>query len=163
MEGEIKRLDQEIKSLRTVEAKVHGLRNRIKNLETLLEAEVDMKKATEAKNARQAKELESLRVMGEEKIKVAFEEFKKYEDDKVEQRSIAGRCWVIGNGLRLAIIKCAESPKLEQAFSNVMSAGLVEGMSEGLEYGIEHGKVGRDLAAVEAYDPEANSKYVKAL
>ncbi|GKD20211.1 hypothetical protein Tco_1221914, partial [Tanacetum coccineum] len=61
-EGEIKRLDQEIKSLRTVEAEVHGLRNRTKNLETLLEAEVDMKKAAEAKNAGQAKELESLRV-----------------------------------------------------------------------------------------------------
>ncbi|GJW98419.1 hypothetical protein Tco_0180227 [Tanacetum coccineum] len=61
-EGEIKRLDQEIKSLRTVEAKLHGLCNRTKNLETLLEAEVDMKKVAEAKNAGQAKELESLRV-----------------------------------------------------------------------------------------------------
>ncbi|GJZ64245.1 hypothetical protein Tco_0620666 [Tanacetum coccineum] len=36
-------------------------------------------------------------------------------------------------------------------------------MSEGLEHSIKHGKVGRDLAAVEAYDPEANNKYVKAL
>ncbi|GJW60543.1 hypothetical protein Tco_0109878 [Tanacetum coccineum] len=57
---EIKKLDQEIKSLRTVETKVHGLRNQTKNLETLLEAEADMRKATEAKNARLAKELESL-------------------------------------------------------------------------------------------------------
>ncbi|GKF46346.1 hypothetical protein Tco_0136148, partial [Tanacetum coccineum] len=48
-EDEIKRLDQEIKSLRTVEAKVHGLRNRTKNLETLFEAVVDIKKAAEAK------------------------------------------------------------------------------------------------------------------
>ncbi|GKC78279.1 hypothetical protein Tco_1129053, partial [Tanacetum coccineum] len=61
-EGEIKRLDQEIKSLRTVEAKLHGLCNRTKNLETLLEAEVDMKKVAEAKNVGQDKELESLRV-----------------------------------------------------------------------------------------------------
>ncbi|GKD20212.1 hypothetical protein Tco_1221915 [Tanacetum coccineum] len=126
--------------------------------------------------------------MGEEKIKAAFEEFKKYEDDRVEQRcaemdarldklsvdfdeelyphmltAIAGRRWVIGHGLRLAVMKCAESPELRQAFANVVSAGLVKGMSEGLEHGIEHGKAGRDLAAVEAYDPEANSKYVKAL
>ncbi|GKA28856.1 hypothetical protein Tco_0715101 [Tanacetum coccineum] len=36
-------------------------------------------------------------------------------------------------------------------------------MSEGLEHGIEHGKVGRDLEAVEAYDPEAYNKYLKAL
>ncbi|GKD54885.1 hypothetical protein Tco_1288272, partial [Tanacetum coccineum] len=61
-EGEIKRLDQEIKSLWTMEVEVHGHRNRTKNLETLLEAEVDMKKAAEAKNAGQDKELESLRV-----------------------------------------------------------------------------------------------------
>ncbi|GKF48804.1 hypothetical protein Tco_0142055, partial [Tanacetum coccineum] len=32
-----------------------------------------------------------------------------------------------------------------------------------LEHGIEHGKAGRDLEAVEAYDPEAHSKYLKAL
>ncbi|GKA78333.1 hypothetical protein Tco_0784870 [Tanacetum coccineum] len=90
------------------EAEVHDLHNQKKNLETLLEAEVDMKKAVEAKNAGLAKELESLRVQfsdlqvsnnqlsqqvsnlqaqvtGEEKIKAAFEEFKKYEDDRVEQ------------------------------------------------------------------------------
>ncbi|GJX53127.1 hypothetical protein Tco_0281496 [Tanacetum coccineum] len=60
-EEEIKKLDQEIKSLRTVETKVHGLRNQAKNLETLLEAEVNMKKAAKAKNVGLAKELESLR------------------------------------------------------------------------------------------------------
>nr|GEY79008.1 hypothetical protein [Tanacetum cinerariifolium] len=40
---------------------------------------------------------------------------------------------------------------------------LVKGMSEGLKHGIKHGKVGRDLMAIKAYDPEADSKYVKAL
>ncbi|GKF40212.1 hypothetical protein Tco_0120273, partial [Tanacetum coccineum] len=30
-------------------------------------------------------------------------------------------------------------------------------------HGIKHGKAGRDLAAIEACDPEADSKYVKAL
>nr|GEV62204.1 hypothetical protein [Tanacetum cinerariifolium] len=61
-EEEVKRLDQEIKSLRVVEVEVHGLRNQTKNLETLLEAEVDMKKTAKAKNAELDKELESLRV-----------------------------------------------------------------------------------------------------
>ncbi|GJV09741.1 hypothetical protein Tco_1351282 [Tanacetum coccineum] len=60
-EEEIKRLGEEVESLKVVETKVHGLRNQTKNLETLLEAKVDMKKATEAKNAELAKELESLR------------------------------------------------------------------------------------------------------
>ncbi|GJS67584.1 hypothetical protein Tco_0682148 [Tanacetum coccineum] len=126
--------------------------------------------------------------MGEEKIKSAFEEFKKYEDDRIEQRyaemdarldklsidfdkelyphmltAIAGCRWVNGHGLRLAVMKCAESPELRQAFANVVSAGLVKVMSEGLKHGIEHGKASRDLAAIEAYAPKANSKYVKAL
>ncbi|GJZ66007.1 hypothetical protein Tco_0622703 [Tanacetum coccineum] len=178
-EEEIKKLDQEIKSLGTMEAEVHNLHNRTKNLETLLEAEVDMKKVAEAKNAGLAKELESLRIQfsdlqvnnnqlsqqvsnfyaqvtGEEKIKATFEEFKKYEDDRVEQRcaemdarldklsvkfdeelyphmltAIAGRRWVIGHDLRLAVMKCAESLELRQVFANVVSAGLVKGMSKG--------------------------------
>ncbi|GJT93120.1 hypothetical protein Tco_1081965 [Tanacetum coccineum] len=51
------RFEQEV---RTVETEVHGLRNRTQNLETLLEAEVDMKKVVEAKNVDLAKVLESL-------------------------------------------------------------------------------------------------------
>nr|GEV46159.1 hypothetical protein [Tanacetum cinerariifolium] len=77
--------------------------------------------------------------------------------------AIASRRWIIGHGLRLAVMKCAESPELRQAFADVVSIGVVKGMSEGLRHGIEHGMVGRDLAAIEAYDPEADSKYVKAL
>ncbi|GKC04134.1 hypothetical protein Tco_0995744 [Tanacetum coccineum] len=57
----IKKLKQETNSLRTVDTEVQGLRNQAMNLETLLEAEVDMKKAAEAKNAKLTKELESLR------------------------------------------------------------------------------------------------------
>ncbi|GKE40840.1 hypothetical protein Tco_1464245 [Tanacetum coccineum] len=92
-----------------MDTEVHGLRNQTRNLKTLLEAEVDIKKAAEANSAELTKELESLRakfsdlqvnnnqlsqqvstlqaqVMGEEQIKAAFEEFKKREDDKVERR-----------------------------------------------------------------------------
>ncbi|GJR78179.1 hypothetical protein Tco_0148964 [Tanacetum coccineum] len=210
-EEEIKKLGQEVKSLRATETKVHGLRNQTKNLETLLEAEADMKKAAEAKNAKLTKELESLRVQfsdlqvnnnqlyqqvsnlqaqitGEEKIKATFEEFKKYEDARVEQRcakidarldalsinfdeelyphmltAIAGHRWVIGHVICLVVMKCAKSTELRQVFANVVSAGIAKGMSGGLRYGIEHGKAGRDLVDVKAYDPEANDKLVKAL
>ncbi|GKB43883.1 hypothetical protein Tco_0888825 [Tanacetum coccineum] len=207
----IKRLDAEVKSLKVVETEVHGLRNQAQNLKTLLEAEVDMKKATEDRNADLAKELESLRakfadlqvnnsqlsqqvstfqaqVTGEEKIKAAFKEFKRLEDEKVEQRctemdarldalsidfdeelyphmltAIAGRRWVIGYGLRLAVMKCVESTDLRQAFVDVVSVGIVKGMSEGLRYGVEHGGAKLDLAALEVYDPEAEGKYIAAL
>nr|GFD04224.1 hypothetical protein [Tanacetum cinerariifolium] len=77
--------------------------------------------------------------------KGAFKEFKRYKDDRVEQRCakmdarldklsvdfddelyphmltvIAGRHWVIGHGLRLAVMKCAESLELRLAFANVV-------------------------------------------
>nr|GEV69319.1 serine acetyltransferase 1, chloroplastic-like [Tanacetum cinerariifolium] len=99
-------------------------------------------------------------VSGEEKLKAAFEEFKRYEDSRVEQRcaemdarldalsidfdeelyphmltAIAGHRWMIGHGLRLAVMKCGESLKLRQAFANVVSAGIAKGMSEGLRHG----------------------------
>nr|GFD23794.1 hypothetical protein [Tanacetum cinerariifolium] len=76
---------------------------------SLLEAEADMKDTAKAKNVELVKELESLRVQfsdlqvsnhqlshqvstiqaqvtGEKRIKVAFEEFNKYEDDRVSSR-----------------------------------------------------------------------------
>ncbi|GKF81956.1 hypothetical protein Tco_0243612, partial [Tanacetum coccineum] len=49
-EEEIKGLGEQVESLKDVETEVYGLRNQTKNLKTLLEAEVDMKKATEEKN-----------------------------------------------------------------------------------------------------------------
>ncbi|GJZ62161.1 hypothetical protein Tco_0618298 [Tanacetum coccineum] len=127
-------------------------------------------------------------VTGEERIKSAFEEFKKYEDDKVEQRcaeidarldalsidfdeelyphmltAIVGHRWVIGHGLRLVIMKCAESTELRQVFADVVSAGIVKGINEGLRHGVEHKEAKLDLAAIEAYDPKADAKYVAAL
>nr|GEX45867.1 probable E3 ubiquitin-protein ligase ARI8 [Tanacetum cinerariifolium] len=127
-------------------------------------------------------------ITGEERIKAAFEEFKKYEDDRVNSRcaeldarldalsidfdeelyphvltAIAGHQWVIGHGLRLTVMKCAESTKLRQVFADVMPAGIAKGMSEGLKHGVEHEKAKVDLAAIEAYDPEADTKYVAAL
>nr|GEU82299.1 hypothetical protein [Tanacetum cinerariifolium] len=166
-----------------------GFQNQTSDLKTLLEVETDMNKAAETKNADLTKELGSLRsqfldlqvshdqltqqvstlqdqVTGEEKLKAAFEEFKKYKDDRVEKRcaeidvcldalsidfdeelyphmltAIAGRRWVIGHDLRLAVIKCGESTELR----------------------VEHGKANLDLEAIEAYDPEAETKYVTAL
>ncbi|GKC41217.1 hypothetical protein Tco_1058939, partial [Tanacetum coccineum] len=116
----------------------------------LLEAEVDIKKAAEAKNAELVFTLQG-QITGEEKIKAAFEEFKRYEDDRVSSQcveidarldalgidfdeelyphmlmAIVGRRWVIGHGLRLAVLKCAESMELRQAFANVVSVGIAK-------------------------------------
>ncbi|GJW93136.1 hypothetical protein Tco_0172808 [Tanacetum coccineum] len=212
------RFEQEAKLLRKSVAQVARRDQRIqamegekKNLETLLEAEADMRKAAEAKNAELVKEMESLRaqftelqvsrdglshqvstlqaqVTGEEKIKAAFEEFKKYEDERVSARcaemdsrldalsidfdeelyphmltAIAGRRWVIGHGLRLAVLKCAESLELRQTFANVVSAGITKGFCDGLKYGVEQGEAKLDLAMVEGYDPEAEGKFIATM
>nr|GEY91125.1 transposase (putative), gypsy type [Tanacetum cinerariifolium] len=183
----------------------------IKNLEALLEANVDIKKAAEGKSVGLIQELEDMRarfsdlqvsnehlsqhvatlqkqVSGEEKLKAAFEEFKRYEDDRVERRcaeldsrldalsidfdeelyphmltSIAGHKWVIGHGLRLAMMKCAESLEMRQAFANVVSARVAKGMSESLKHGVEHGDAQLKVETIEAYDPEAEAKFVAAL
>nr|GFA03818.1 hypothetical protein [Tanacetum cinerariifolium] len=191
--------------------RIQARENEIKNLETLLEVETNMKKAAEGRSAELSKELENIRalfldlqvcnnclshhvstlqvqVMGEEKLKAAFEEFKQYEDNRVEQRcaeidarldalsidfdeelyphmltTIAGRRWVIGYGLRLAVMKCGKSTKLRQAFADVVPTAIAKGMSEGLKHGVEHRKANLSLKAIEAYDPKAEAKYIAAL
>nr|GEY67348.1 hypothetical protein [Tanacetum cinerariifolium] len=127
-------------------------------------------------------------VTGEEKLKAAFEAFKKYENDRVEKHcaemdarldalsidfdeelyphmliAIIGHRWVNGHGLRLAVIKCGESTEQRQVFADVVSARIAKCMSEGIKYGLEHVKANLDLEAIEAYDSEADTKYVTAL
>nr|GEW12000.1 hypothetical protein [Tanacetum cinerariifolium] len=199
------RFEQEAKLLRKSVAQVARRDKRIlardleiKNLEALLETEADMKKAAEDKSAGLIQELEDMRarfsdlqvsnehlsqhvatlqehVSEEEKLKAAFEEFKRYEDDRVERRcteldarldalsidfdeelyshmltAIAGRRWVRGHGLRLAVMKCGESLEMRQAFADVV-------------HGVEHGQAQLNVESIEAYDPEAEAKFVAAL
>nr|GEU60355.1 transposase (putative), gypsy type [Tanacetum cinerariifolium] len=127
-------------------------------------------------------------VSREETLKAAFEEYKRQQDQLVEQRcaeidarldalsidfdeelyphmltAIAGRRWVIGHGLRLVMMKCAESLEMRQAFADVVSAGIAKGMSEGLKHGVEHGHAQLTVESLEAYDPEAEAKFAVAL
>nr|GFA41728.1 hypothetical protein [Tanacetum cinerariifolium] len=181
-EHEAKLLKKSVAQVARWDQRIQARENEIKNLEALLEAEADMKKATKAKNA------ELAQVTGEEKLKAAFKKFKKYEDDRVEKRcaemdarldalsidfdealyphmliAIACRRLVIRHSLRLAVMKYGESTELRQVFADVVSTGIAKGMSEGLKYEVEHGKANLDFEAIEAYDPKADTKYVAAL
>nr|GEX89867.1 zinc finger, CCHC-type [Tanacetum cinerariifolium] len=188
------RFEQEAKLLRKSVAQVARRDRRIqareletKNLEALLEAEANTKKAAKDTSAGLSQELE-IRVSGEEKRKASFEEFKWQQDERVEQRcaeidarldalsidfdeelyphmliAIAGRRWVIGRRLRLAVMKCDESLELRQAFVDAVSMGIAKGLSEGLRHGLEHGQAQRSLESIKAYDPEAEAKFVAAL
>ncbi|GJT58531.1 hypothetical protein Tco_1002064 [Tanacetum coccineum] len=163
-EEEIKKLDKEIQSLRSVEAEVQDIRNQTKNLKTMLEAEADMKNATEAKNAELAKELDSL---CKEKIKASLEEFKKYEDTKVEKR-----CAEIDTRLDALSIDFDEElypymltviAGLRHDFADVVSAGIANGFCKGVKHGVEHGEVKLNLADIKAYDPKAEGKFIMAM
>nr|GEV85209.1 hypothetical protein [Tanacetum cinerariifolium] len=127
-EQEAKLLKKSVAQVARRDKRIQARENEIKNLETLLEAEANMKKAAEDKSAELSQELENMRALvsdlqvsnnrlsqqvstlqeqvnGEEKLKAAFEEFKQYEDNRAKL----------------------------------------------------------DLEAIEAYDPEAEAKYIAAL
>nr|GFB23185.1 hypothetical protein [Tanacetum cinerariifolium] len=188
------RFEQEAKLLRISvsqvarrDQKIQARESKIKNLEVLLETEAGMKRATEEKSVGLSQELERMRaqflelqvsneclsqqvdalqqqVFGEETLKAVFKDYKRQQDQLVEQwcaemdahldalsidfdeelyphmlTAIAGRRWVIGHGLRLVMMKCDESLEMRQAFADVVSAGVAKGMSEGLKHGVEHG------------------------
>ncbi|GJX20787.1 hypothetical protein Tco_0223464 [Tanacetum coccineum] len=182
-EQESKLLKKSVAKIGRREQKIQVQDDKLRNLESLIEAESNMKRAAEAKNETLTKELEDLcahfsklqvdseqltqqvatlqaQVTGEEKIKAAFEEFKQLEDKRVEQRC---RRWMIGHSLRLAVMKCAESMELRQTFVDVVTAGIAKGLSDGLRDGVEHGKADLDLASLEGHDPEADEKFTAAL
>nr|GEX84589.1 hypothetical protein [Tanacetum cinerariifolium] len=82
-EQKAKLLKKSVAQVARRDKRIQARENEIKNLEALLEAEADMKKAAKDKSAKLSQELEDI---GEEKLKAAFEEFKQYEDNRVEQR-----------------------------------------------------------------------------
>nr|GFC69682.1 hypothetical protein [Tanacetum cinerariifolium] len=110
-EQEAKMLKKSVAQVARRDKRIQARDDEIKNLKALLEAETDMKKAAEEKNTKLSQELENMRAL-----------------------------WMIGRGLRLAVMKCDESLELRQAFADIVSAGIAKGMSEGLRHGVEHGQ-----------------------
>nr|GEV09447.1 hypothetical protein [Tanacetum cinerariifolium] len=126
-EEEIKKLDQE----------VQGLQNLTSNLKTLLEAEADMKKAAEVSDLQ-------AQVTGEERIKAAFEEFKKCEDERVNSRDrgspVGYRAWPApGRNEMWRVSRAKEGiyecpPRAERSeVPNSGSAGELKGCPNGEE------------------------------
>nr|GFA50302.1 hypothetical protein [Tanacetum cinerariifolium] len=131
---EAKLLRKSVAQVARRDQRIQARESEIKNLEALLEAEAGMKRAAEEKSVALSQELERM-----------------------------CRMWVIGHGLRLAMMKCAESLEMRQAFADVVSAGVAKGMSEGLKHGVEHGHAQRTVESLETYDPEAEAKFAAAL
>nr|GEY34312.1 hypothetical protein [Tanacetum cinerariifolium] len=186
-EQKAKLLKKSVAQVARQDKRIQARENEIKNLEALLEAEVDIKKAIEDKSAELSQELENMRalfsdlqvsndrlsqqvstiqeqVSGEKKLKAAFEEFKQYEDNRVEQRcaEMDARLDALSIDFDEELYP-RESIELRQAFADVVSARIAKGMSEGLKHRVEHGQDKLDLEAIEAYDPKAKAKYLTAL
>nr|GEX70028.1 hypothetical protein [Tanacetum cinerariifolium] len=144
-EQEAKLLRKSIAQVARRDQRIEAREKHIRNLKALLEAEADMKGATEAKNVELAKELESLRIA----LSIDFDE----EMYPHMLKAIAGRRWIIEHSLCLEVMKCAESTELRQVFADVVSSGIAK----------EHRKAKVDLAAIEAYNLVADTRYVAAL
>nr|GEU66932.1 hypothetical protein [Tanacetum cinerariifolium] len=143
------RFEQEAKLLRKSVAQVARRDQRIqareleiKNLEALLETEA-------------------------EALKAAFEDYRRQQDQMVEQRCAE-------KDARLDALSIDFDEELyphmliaivdrRQAFADVVSAGVAKGMSEGLKHGVEHGRAQLTVESLEAYDPEAEAKFATAL
>nr|GFA21483.1 hypothetical protein [Tanacetum cinerariifolium] len=186
-ESEIKNLEALLETeagmKRVAEEKSTGLRQELERMRAQFSE-------LQVSNERLSQQVDALQrhVSGEETLKAAFEDYKRQHDQIVEQRcaemdarldalsidfdeelyphmltAIAGRRWVIGHGLRLAMMKCAESLEMRQAFADVVSAGVAKGMSDGLKHGVEHGHAQLTVESLEAYGPEAEAKFAAAL
>ncbi|GJT57183.1 hypothetical protein Tco_0992237 [Tanacetum coccineum] len=127
-------------------------------------------------------------VVGEAKLREEFKSFLDVDARRFEQRSaeldasivdvkhdidndlyphmftaIAGRRWILSHGVRLAVMKCAQSTEFRSALGKVISLEINKGIEEGLEARIEHGKSGQTLDRVEAYNPEFKDEFVSAI
>nr|GEY65475.1 hypothetical protein [Tanacetum cinerariifolium] len=60
-------------------------------------------------------------------------------------------------------VELVKELEIIHVFADVVSVRIAKGMSEGLKHGVEHGKARVDLAAIEAYDHEVDTKYSAAL
>ncbi|GJX38478.1 hypothetical protein Tco_0251781 [Tanacetum coccineum] len=155
-EQEAKLLKKSVAQVARWHKRIQAEENEIKNLEALLEAEVDKESSSqtskvEKRYAEMDTHLDALSIDFDEELYPRM------------LTAIIGCRWVIGHGLRLTVMKCVESAELRQAFADVVSAGITKGISEGLKHEVEHGKASLDIEVIEAYDPEADTKYVTAL
>nr|GEX93650.1 hypothetical protein [Tanacetum cinerariifolium] len=157
--------------------RIQARESEIKNLEALLETEAGMKRVAEEKSVGLSQKLERMRAQFSElqdqlvvqrcaKINARLDALSIDFDEELYPHmltAITSRRWVMGHGLRHAMMKCAESLEMRQAFADVVSARVAKGMSEGLKHGVEHGHAQLTVESLEAYDPEAETKFAAAL
>ncbi|GKC96036.1 hypothetical protein Tco_1161478, partial [Tanacetum coccineum] len=165
-------------------AEVFALRGHISELETRMAVKSEEVNALNKQNV----ELLSKEAVGEAKLREEFKSFQDAEAHRFDQRSaeldariadvmydmdndlypymftaIARQRVILNHGVRLAVMKCAQSTECRSALGKVISLAINKGIEEVLEAGIEHGKSGRTLDQVEAYNPEFKDEFVSVV
>nr|GEV83695.1 transposase (putative), gypsy type [Tanacetum cinerariifolium] len=77
--------------------------------------------------------------------------------------TISFRRWLLAQGMKLAIVKCMNSPEYLSALVAAISRAIEKGMQNGLSVGITHGKEGRVLIDVATHNPSTKADYISAL
>nr|GEX53821.1 hypothetical protein [Tanacetum cinerariifolium] len=156
-EQETKLLKKAVAQVARRDQRIQAREKHIKKLVALLEAKSDMKDIAEAKNVELVKELESL---------VSSSLIFKLATINCPSKCLLSRLKSrVKKGSKMPLKSLRNTRMTELAldvFIDVVSVGTSKGMSEGLKHGVEHGKAKVDLAAIEAYNPEADTKYVTA-
>ncbi|GKC86472.1 hypothetical protein Tco_1147121 [Tanacetum coccineum] len=70
---------------------------------------------------------------------------------------------ILGRDLKLAVIKCLQSPEYLYALGGALGGAIDKGMQDGLAAGVDHGRAGRGLDDIAAYDPSAEANFVSAV
>ncbi|GKD61882.1 hypothetical protein Tco_1299391 [Tanacetum coccineum] len=169
--AEATRLRGQIANVKAAKATKDG------ELNSLREQNVVLESATVAKDSEIAKlsqELSSLQlssdcfglrdeVLGYKLFKERIEEMQDEEFYPRFLTTIAGRRWILSRGVKLAVVKCLQSPEYMAAMGKAIGRAIDKGMQDGLVVGIEHGKVGRSPDEISANNPFAEDNYVAAI
>nr|GEY03367.1 hypothetical protein [Tanacetum cinerariifolium] len=120
--------------------------------------------------------IEQLEKFQDDRMKIVNDKFDKLYTDFVKMAlhleekfyphlltTIFGRMWLLTHGMKLAIVKCLNSPEYLSALGTSIGKAIKKGMQDGLAAGITHGKEGRVLMDVYVYNPSAEADYIFAL
>nr|GEV83115.1 putative transposase (putative), gypsy type [Tanacetum cinerariifolium] len=146
-EQEAKLLRKSVAQVARRDKRIQARELKIKNLEALLEAEADMKKAAKDRSTGLSQELKHMRARFLN-LQVSNERLSQQRCAEMEAR-----------------LDALSIDFDEEIYPHMLTAiaGIGKGVSEGLRHGVEHGQARLSLEVIEAYDPEAKAKYVAAL
>nr|GEY49042.1 hypothetical protein [Tanacetum cinerariifolium] len=153
-------LNAKLEKVEKESVEVVGLCGRVSELETGLAAKSEEIADLNGRNSK---------LLGKEKsaeLDACIADVRRDMDNDLYPRmftAMAEQRWVLSHGVRLAVMKYAQSAEFRSALGKVISVAINKGIQEVLEVGIEHEKSGWSLTQVEAYDLEVKNEFVAVM